>query len=228
MPINRHFRSAILALALFSAVTCADEVEYAVSGVDEPMLSNVLNHVSVFRVGSSARLNSRLRRKIVADAEKAATDAMRPFGYFNPVVSVEMSPGEARKWLLTVDVQAGPPVTITELQLELTGPGSGLDSLIEWYLAFPLEEGGVLNQQAWDRAKSDAFELLEESGYLLAEFTRHTISVDPVANTARLELVLDTGQQAVMGAVTFNQDLLNDGILDSLQRFQQGDAYKSW
>lgn len=228
MPINRHFRSAILALALFSAVTCADEVEYAVSGVDEPMLSNVLNHVSVFRVGSSARLNSRLRRKIVADAEKAATDAMRPFGYFNPVVSVEMSPGEARKWLLTVDVQAGPPVTITELQLELTGPGSGLDSLIEWYLAFPLEEGGVLNQQAWDRAKSDAFELLEESGYLLAEFTRHTISVDPVANTARLELVLDTGQQAVMGAVTFNQDLLNDGILDSLQRFQQGDAYNSW
>lgn len=216
------------ALALFSAVLCADEVEYAVSGIDEPMLSNVLNHVSAYRVGSGARLNSRLRRKMVADAENAATDAMRPYGYFNPVVSVQFSEVEARKWILRVDVQAGPPVTVTDLQLELTGQGSRLESLDEWYRSFPLTEGEVLNQQAWDRVKLDAFELLEEEGYLKAEFTRHTIRVDPVANTARLELVLDTGPQAVMGTVTFNQDILNAGILDGLQRFQQGDAYNSW
>src|SRR5210317_567334 len=117
MPVNRYLRPIIVALALFSTVLSADEVEYAVSGIDEPMLSNVLNHVSSYRVGSSAKLNSRLRRKLVGDAEKAATKAMRPYGYFNPVVSVDIRPGEPGSWLLTVDVKSGPPVTIVDLLL---------------------------------------------------------------------------------------------------------------
>ena len=228
MSVNRYLRPFIVALALFSAVVGADELEYTVSGIDDPMLTNVLNHVSSYRVGSSARLNSRLRRKLVGDAEKAATKAMRPYGYFNPVVSVDISSSKSGKWLLSVDVKPGPPVTIVDLQLELTGPGSGLEKLNEWYLAFPLAEGMVLNQQAWDKAKLDALEILDAAGYMLAEFSQHTINVDPVANTARLDLVLNTGPQAVMGKVTFNQDILNEGVLDSLQRFQQGDAYSSW
>jgi len=228
MSVNRYFQPFIVALTLISAVVSADEVEYSVSGIDDPMLTNVLNHVSDYRVGSSAKLNSRLRRKLVEDAETAAIDAMRPFGFFNPVVSVDISPKEAGNWLVNVDVKPGPPVIIVERQLEIMGPGSGLNSLIEWHLAFPQAEGMTLNQQAWDRAKLDAFELLEQAGYLLAEFSRHAISVDPVANTASLNLVLNTGPQAVMGKVTFNQEILNDGVLDGLQRFQQGDAYNSW
>jgi len=193
MRLNRLFQLLIIGLSLFSAVLCADEVEYVVSGVDDPMLTNVHNHVSAFRIGSGAKLNSRLRRKLLADAKVAAAEAMRPYGYFHPVVSVEIASEEAGEWLLKVDVKAGPPVKVQNLQLELTGPGSDLASLNEWYVAFPLSEGQVLNQQAWDKAKYDAIGLLEEAGYLQAEFSRHVIRVDPVANTARLELLLDTG-----------------------------------
>ena len=228
MRFNRQFQLFIICLSLFSAVLCADEVVYAVSGVDDPMLTNVRNHVSAFRIGSGAKLNSRLRRKLVADAEVAAADAMRPYGYFHPVVSVEITSEEAGKWVLRVNVEAGPPVKVQDLQLEMTGPGSGLASLNEWYTDFPLNEGQVLNQPAWDQAKQDAVELLEEAGYLQAEFSQHVIRVDPVANTARLELVLDTGFQAVMGKITFKQDILNSSVLDSLQRFQPGDAYNTF
>ena len=228
MRVNRQFHFLIICLALFSATARADEVKYAVSGVDDPMLTNVRNHVSAFRIGSGAKLNSRLRRKLVADARVAAADAMRPYGYFHPVISVEIASKEAGNWLLTVNVKAGPPVNVQELQLELTGPGRELASLKDWYADFPLSEGQVLNQQVWDKAKQDAIELLEEAGYLLAEFSRHIIRVDPVANTARLELVLDTGSQAVMGKVTFRQDILNRGVLDSLQRFQAGNPYNTF
>ena len=228
MLLKHNFRSLIFALALLSSVVCADEIEYAVSGIDEPILTNVLNHVSAYRVGSSAKLTNRLRRKLVEDAKKVAADAMRPYGFFNPSVSVEVKAKEAGKWLVTVAIEPGPAVTVVELELELTGPGAGLAPLVDWYRAFPLAEGMALNQQAWDRAKLDAFEVLEAEGYLQAEFTRHTIVVDPVANTARLDLALNTGQQAVMGKVTFNQDILNEGVLDSLRRFQTGDAYSAW
>ncbi len=193
-----------------------------------PMLTNVHNHVSAFRIGSGAKLNSRLRRKLLADTEVAALDAMRPYGYFHPLVDVEIATEEAGIWVLKVNVKAGPPVMVQGLKLELTGPGKDLASLNDWYAGFPLSEGQVLNQQAWDKAKQHAVELLEEAGYLQAEFSHHVIRVDPLANTARLELVLDTGYQAVMGKVTFKQDILNSGVLDSLQRFQAGDAYNTF
>ncbi len=228
MRVSRQLQLLIICLALLSATVCAGQVEYKVSGIDEPMRTNVLNHVSAYRVGSSARLNSRLRRKLVEDAKNAATDAMRPYGYFHPVVSVELAANSQDIWLLNVNVKAGPPVLVETLQLELTGPGSGLASLEGWYADFPLAEGQVLNQQAWDKAKLEVIVLLEEAGYLQAGFSRHAMRVDTVANKARLELVLDTGPQAVMGTVTFKQDILSDGILDSLQRFQTGDAYNSW
>jgi len=228
MRANRQFQLLIICLSLFSAVVCADEVEYAVSGVEDPMLTNVRNHVSAFHIGRSAKFNSRMRRKLVAHTTVAATDAMRPYGYFHPVVSVEITSEEAGKWVLKVDVKAGPPVKVRGLQLELTGPGRDLEPLNDWYMAFPLSEGQVLNQQVWDKAKQDAIELLEEAGYLQAEFSRHVIRVDRVANTARLELVLDTGFQAVMGKITFKQNILSDGVLDSLQRFRAGDAYNTF
>ncbi|MDX2416588.1 MAG: BamA/TamA family outer membrane protein [Xanthomonadales bacterium] len=228
MRLNRFLQLMGICLALFSALAHADKVEYAVSGVDEPMLSNVRNHVTAFRIGSGARLNSRLRRKLTDDALNATAAAMRPYGYFNPVVDIAITPKEEGTWLLTVNLEAGPPVLVQDLHLDLTGPGKELESLVSWYAGFPLTPGQVLNQQVWDKAKLDAIDLLEESGYLQAKFSSHTIRVDPVANTARLALIVDTGPRAVMGTVTFNQEIVNDDVLASLRRFRQGDPYHTF
>jgi len=225
----KHFLHTIgFCLALASAVAWADEIEYVVSGVGEPMLTNVRDHVTAFRVGSSARLNARLRRKVTEDAINSTNNAMRPYGYFHPVVDVKITPKEAGKWLLSIDVNAGPPVLVQDLQLELTGPGKELKALNVWRAEFPLAEGEVLNQQEWDNAKLEAINLLEEAGYLQAEFSQHVIRVDPVANTARLELIVNTGPQAVMGTVSFKQDIVKDDVLATLRRFQPGDAYNTF
>ena len=228
MRLNRYFQLAGVFLALVSTMASAEDIEYAVSGVDEPMLTNVLDHVTAYRIGSSARVNARLRRKLTEDTINAANAALRPYGYFNPVVDVEMVPMEAGMWLITVGIDAGPPVLVKSLQLELKGPGSGLESLKNWYANFPLAQGQVLNQQVWDKAKVDAVDLLEESGYLQSSFSRHVIRVDPVANTAQLELIVETGPQAVMGKVTFGQDIVSDEVLASLRRFKEGDAYHTF
>ncbi len=228
MRLKRFLQFASITLALFSALACADTVEYVVEGVDEPMLTNVRDHVTAFRIGSSARLNGRLKRKLTGDAINATAAAVRPYGYFNPVVEVNIAKKEADIWLLSVNVQAGPPVLVKDLHLELTGPGNGLESLESWRMNFPLEQGKILNQQAWDKAKLGAMDLLEESGYLQAEFSRHVIRVDPVANTASLELVINSGPRAVMGEVKFNQDFVSDDVLASLRRFKQGDAYHAF
>ena len=228
MQFNRYLQLIVFCTLLFSALAYADRVEYAISGVDEPMLTNVRNNVTAFRIGSGARVNSRLRRRLTDDAITATADALRPYGYFNPTVEVEITPQETGNWLLSVNVEAGPPTLITDLHLELTGPGKDLDSLNTWYADFPLQQGQVLNQIRWDQAKLEVIGLLEEEGYLQAGFSRHEIRVDAPVNTARLELVVETGPQAVMGSVTFKQEIVNDGILSSLRRFEEGDAYHAF
>jgi len=228
MRFNRFIQLTGICLALASAVASAENIDYAVSGVDEPMLTNVLDHVTAFRIGSSARFNARLRRKLTEDTINATNAALRPYGYFNAVVEVGMVPKEAGMWLVTVDIDAGEPVLVKDVQLELKGPGSGLKSLEEWYANFPLSEGQILNQQTWDEAKVDVVDLLEVSGYLQSSFSRHEIRVDPVANTAKLVLIVETGPQAVMGKLTFNQDIVSDEVLASLRRFKEGDAYNTF
>ena len=37
-----------------------------------------------------------------------------------------------------------PPVMVTDLKLELAGPGKELESVRNWYRSFPLTEGKVL------------------------------------------------------------------------------------
>jgi translocation and assembly module TamA len=228
MRLSRFLQIIGACLTLVSGAAWADVVEYVISGVDEPMLSNVRDHVTAFQIGSGARLNTRLRRNLTKKAINASLAAMRPYGYFNPVVDVEFTRVEKGSWLLTVNLKAGPPVMVKDLQLELTGPGKELKSLNDWYANFPLAKGQVLNQPVWDKAKLEAMDLLEESGYLNAKFRRHEIRVDPVANTAQLELIVDTGPRAVMGTVKFNQDMVSDTVLASLRRFKQGDAYHAF
>jgi len=225
---KRQFQLWFVCLALFSIAANADQVEYRVTGVDEPLLSNVQNKVSTYRIGRSARLNARARRKLMDDAKTATINAVRPFGYFHPIVSVDIESKQDGKWLLSVNVTPGPALRIEDLHLEIIGAGSDLDSLKEWYSTFPLSEGKILRQPNWDKAKLDALDLLEQAGYLTAKFVRHTIRVDTLGNTAKLDLLLDTGQQAVMGKVTFNQEMLEQGILESFQRFHAGDAYNNW
>jgi translocation and assembly module TamA len=228
MRVSGYLQLCFVFLTLFSTALRADEVNYQVTGVEDPVLTNVINHVSAFRIGGTAKLNSRLRRKLIEDTKKASVDALRPYGYFHPQVAVDIAAVEAGKWLVSVNVKSGPPVLIRGLQIDLTGSGSDLPELQAWRDHFPLTQGQSLNQQLWDKAKLEAMELLESLGYLNASFSEHSIRVDPVANTAMLELVLDTGPQAVIGSVTFKQDILSDAVLASLQRFQAGDAYNAW
>jgi translocation and assembly module TamA len=230
LSIRRVYFLALYCLLLFAVPSSAfgDEVKYEVRGLEDPMLTNVVNHVSSFRLGGSARLNRRLQRKIIEDTRVAAAKALRPYGYFQPVIDVALTAIETGQWRVTVDVTAGEPVTVGALDIRLSGPGSELGYLQTWLQEFPLAKGKRLNQPAWDRAKQDALDLLETTGYLNATFLKHEILVDTEANSANLHLHLDTGEQAVMGRVVFQQSILDETVLTSLQRFRTGDAYSAW
>ena len=54
------------------------------------------------------------------------------------------------------------------------------------------------------------------------------MDVDLDKNQASLALVLDTGEQAVMGEINFLQDRIDSHVLHNLPRFHAGDPYNTW
>jgi len=206
----------------------ADELTIDIQGVEEPVLSNVRNRVEPFRLTGNARLSRRRREELRQEAERNARRALRPFGYYHPSISTRLKQQAERSWLLELDIVPGPPVVIEEALLEIDGPGTSLPELQAWKSAWPLPEGSTLVQPDWDQQIQRALDIANDNGYLLAEFTTRRMEVDLEQNRATLMLSLETGEQAVMGEVRFEQDIVNSEILDNLPRFRAGDPYHAW
>lgn len=219
-----------LALALFavSGTARADELKVVVEGVSEPLLGNVKAQVEPFRFAGTGRLTARRLEKLRREAETKAVLALRPYGYYQPRIEARVEEQAENSWLLVVEIIKGPPVLIAEARIALEGPGASIDPLREWRDEWPLTPGKVLDQPTWSAEKGRGMELAEANGYLLAEYREHEILLDLEKQEARLELVMETGPQAVMGEVQFHQDTVYPYILENLPRFQPGEPYDAW
>jgi translocation and assembly module TamA len=220
---------------LLVAVTCllcttlwADELEIAISGVDGLLLANAQARTQSFRVTGNNRLSRRRLEQQRVNAERRAAIALRPFGYYHPVIRSQVRSTGNRQWLIELHIDRGPPVLIESVRLDITGPGQGDATLQKWRKDWPLKEGSVLNQATWSEQKTNALALAEAHGYLNAGFTAETIELDLDRNRASLLLSLETGEQALMGQITFHQDAVRAGILELLPRFEEGQAYDAW
>ena len=198
------------------------------SGVGDPMRANVKALVEPFHVTGAGRLTPLRRERLRSDSEDKARTALRPYGYYRPVVTSRIESTGDRAWRLTVDVQTGPPVLVEAADVSVTGDGATLPGLADWQASWPLPPGNILDQTTWETEKQRAIDIVADRGYLEAEFTRHRIALDLERNRADLELQLDSGPRAVMGEVRFHQDQVYPYILENVQRFRAGDPYDAW
>jgi translocation and assembly module TamA len=221
-------RNFILALLLACTTTAtAEELRYAVEGIDDPLKANVLSHVDTLQLGRSGRLPQKDYADTIATAEKRARAALRPYGYYNPAVNGRIKKGRADTLLLTLDIRVGQPIIVDTARTEIVGDGARKGALQEWRNDWPLNSGSVLNQVTWEEQKRLAIEIAKARGFLSADFSRHSLELDLERNVAMLELELNTGPQFVFGDIDFGEHVLKPGILESIPRFVKGEAYNA-
>ena len=216
---------ATLLFFLAAASAAADELRYAVTGIGDPLRSNVLAHVETVKFGRQARLAERDFPEIIARAERRAREGLRPFGYYAPEVSGRIDRADGETLVLTLEIQAGPPVRVADVQLGIVGAGRDIADLREWRSKWPLRIGAVLDQASWEKEKNHVIDLAHANGFLAAEIREHALELDLVNNEARLILTLDTGPQYVFGDVDFGEHILKPGVLEAIPRFATGDRY---
>jgi translocation and assembly module TamA len=192
------------------------------------MLTNVQSHVVAFRLTSNLGTGSARSEELIEDAEDRARAALRPYGYYTPIITSELKSTDGDAATLVLQIDPGPPITVSQVNVQVIGAGAAYALLREWHASWPLPVGAVLDQTYWEDHKQDAIEISAAQGYLQAEFTEQSIGLDLIKNEASLTLIFETGRRSMMGEISYEQDVLRPAVLDNIPRFNEGDPYSAF
>ena len=212
-------------LLAVSAGSVAAEIGYEVKGVNETLATNVRNHVQAFQIGRPSSVDGRDGERIIADAINKARLALRPYGYYAPAITAQIRDASGATPVVVLDINPGPPVLVSDVDINLLGDGAAHSALVDWKNSWPLTAGQVLDQTIWEERKTYALDEADKVGYLASEYIVHKLEIDLETNRASIALTLDTGKRFVFGDIDFGEHVLKPGIVEYIPRFDKGDWY---
>jgi translocation and assembly module TamA len=220
-------RAACVTLALaWSIVASAatERVDIRIDGVDKAMADNVRAYLTLARYVTRDDLTDGQVRRLADRAVDEAADALRPFGYYSPTIRSRTSRDEPN-WIVRLKIEPGDPVKLTTVDLKLTGAGQNDPELKALIAGTPLKVGNRLDHPTYDSFKNGLMRTAQERGYLDAQFTRRELLVNTKELSGEAHLELDTGGRYEFGAITIDQDVLDDDVLAGYVRIVQGQPY---
>ncbi|HEX4619456.1 MAG TPA: BamA/TamA family outer membrane protein [Steroidobacteraceae bacterium] len=215
-----------LAGGLAAAPLRAAGVNVEVRGVNDTVRANVLAYLSFERYKKGGLdLNADMIERLHNRVERETQEALRPFGYYEPQVSSNVTDLGKGEWRVVVDIKPGRPVLVTSSEVKVTGPGE-TDPLFRRILEHPLlKPGDRLNQADYDAIKSDLQRTAATYGYFDAKLTRNELLVDPPNYSASIALELETGERYHFGPTTITQEVVKESLVRRYLRYHEGDPF---
>lgn len=173
-----------------------EPVEVLVEGLEGDVLKNVEESLALpYGLIQDGRVDRLWLDRFGQQVPEAVKTALEPFGYYNAAIDLTIKEIGDERYRLAVRVVPGEPVRVAELSLTLHGPGAVEKRLKQQAAAFPLQEGSVLRQPLYEEAKEALLALAQDLGYLDADFSVHEILIVPTTTSARIRLLLETGER---------------------------------
>src|SRR5678816_1546019 len=144
-----------LALAQLAAPANAD-VEIEVRGVGENIRANVLAYLSFERYKSSDDLSPEFVERLQERSQREVRSAMRPFGYYEPVVKSEVhrdGSGTDQNYRVIITVDPGKPVIVDKVEVKVTGPAADASIFTSITNDLPIQSGDRLSHTNYEALK---------------------------------------------------------------------------
>ena len=225
-------RSAAVASCLFVsslatfAVQAAEVGEVRIVGLDEPMTDNVRAALTLVEARGK-ELSGRRLAYLVREADNETREALQPFGYYSPTISVERSRGEGAT-TVTITVDPGQPVTVRRSHVAIEGEGGRDRYLKEDLGEFQPKPGEVFDHRLYEASKTTISRRLAVRGYFDADFASRRVEVTRADHAADIDLVWTSGQRYDMGPLRFEQTpqtIIRPALLQRLQYWEDGSYY---
>ena len=225
-------RSAAVASCLFAsslatfAVHAAEVGEVRIVGLDEPMTDNVRAALTLVEARGK-ELSGRRLAYLVREADNETREALQPFGYYSPTISVERSRGGGAT-TVTITVDPGQPVTVRRSHVAIQGEGGRDRYLKEDLGEFQPKPGEVFDHRLYEASKTTISRRLAVRGYFDADFASRRVEVTRADHAADIDLVWTSGQRYDMGPLHFEQTpqtIIRPALLQRLQYWEDGSYY---
>ena len=125
-----------------------------------------------------------------------------------------------------IAIDAGARTTVNRVRLVLLGAAvrDGLEP--KFAQRWSLPEGSFFRTVPWELGKRQLLEFLQQRGYLRAHVVSSQADIDPVATTASLDVVVDSGPRLMFGESTVRGlSRYPPSIIDALYPWDVGDPY---
>lgn len=224
----RHCRTVnpALVLAVFVILACchlpvnasAAKVTIKVTGLQGKMLENVEATLALPPgvVSNDGGVESHWLERHVTRIPGLVDQALRPFGYYRSSAHCELT-SKNGSFEVLVEVDPGPAVTVSSVQVEVHGAGANEKKLKDLIKNFPLKVSEILDQEAYEEARDQLRTTALNLGYLDADFSRHVLTIDAERRSGTVDLLLETGPRYRFGAVSLSG--APDYPAASLQRY---------
>lgn len=220
-------RASVLAvIALVGAMPAARaEIEISIEGVDEEVRANMLVFLSLERYKQRNDLDPSLVERLQERAEREAAAAMRPFGWYEPVIRTEVTQVSAANWRARIRVEPGRRVMLDDVDLVIDGAGATDPAFLAIRRDTPLQPGRPLRHSDYDGTKTSLLRTAANLGYLDAKLTRAELKVDPASYSAAASLHLETGERYRFGATRIEQDAINESLARRYLRYREDEPF---
>jgi translocation and assembly module TamA len=210
--------------ALLCSASVQAKIEIEIPDVSPDVANNVRAFLSLTRYAErtdvTPEVMGRLQRRIVAETRRA----LEPLGYYEPQVSYDTA-HTGDDWRVTVHVTPGRPVRLSEVTINVTGPGERERAIHEIIDARDLKPGLRLNHGTYESVKGALLRAAKNEGYLDAKLTRNELVIDRQERRATAVIEVATGERYSYGAITTEQDVITDDAMRRLLRMHEGDPY---
>ncbi len=149
--------------------------------------------------------------RLAAAAPAQARALLETEGYFNATVTSERSTDANGTPRVRLAVMPGPRTLVRDVALEANGAlaeaaqagdAAAAGQLVALRKFWPLRPGQPFRQATWNDAKNATLAQMRAEGYPAATWQRTGAQVDAQANTATLDLVIESGPLFRLGAIT--------------------------
>ncbi|MBM0103923.1 BamA/TamA family outer membrane protein [Steroidobacter sp. S1-65] len=216
--------AGVLAAALLSPLPAAAKIDIDIPEVSEAIETNVRAFLSLTRYADRDDVTddvmSRLQRRIVNETRQA----LEPLGYYEPNVTYDVAK-QGESWKVTIHIEPGRPVRLSEVNVNVTGPGANDRIIRELVEADDIKPGLRLNHGTYERVKGNLVRVAKNEGYLDARLTKHDLVIDRVERRATVDLEADTGERYSFGQIDIAQDVITDEAMRRLLRMHPGEPY---
>jgi len=223
------FAAALAAATLLAAAPAraAEKVEVKVDGLKSELRKNALANLDLEQLRKDKSLDEGRLRRLYAQGPEQIEEALQPFGYYHADVQSSLDRNGDGTWVATYKVDAGPPLKVGAVDVQVLGPGADDPGFESIRARFPLQPGDTLLQPAYQGAKQALEGYAATHGYIDAKYDESQIRIDLARYTSDIVLHFETGPRYRFGPVHFHQNFLRPELLRGYVEFKEGDPLDS-